>query len=308
MSTNSEETYDIKSTLYESMVLWFYPYSDTEMEMFEDDDSDEVQVGMIPDFDYEISAPDVWLVHIDFEIDFPEVARIRVRSNFEVCCIFEHLFTHDCLDLLHEQALELTIAAFNDHCTKPADEFEPLDKALYSEFLPEFSEQVIKKCLLNKENDLTFLSPNINVFTLTKSDIIRFLITGTFAIMDEILYRNEAFDLKHNRAVFHEVFPSSLYYTTRFKCLEISKGDVDLVMSQNVVFQTCMDCALQMLVGNHFETLLSSAGMRVFSEEVQSRFLKFGTSFLEGTRRELQKNGVEITNLNERYDWNKEII
>jgi len=113
--------------------------------------------------------------------------------------------------------------------------------------------------------------------------------------------------LKQNREVFHAVVPSTVYFTTRFKCLKISEGDVNLVMSHNVAFQTCMDCALQMLLGKHLETLMPFMARQRFSDEVQSRFLKYGTKFLEGSRKELQNKGVEITNLKERYDWNKAI-
>jgi len=307
MSINSEKITEIKSTLYDSKVLWFKPYNDAEKLIIEEEDPEEIRIAVIPDFDYEIPAAYQWLAHIDIEVDYPEFARIIVRNSFEVNCIFEHLATHECLDLLHQKALEITFAGFNDRCKKLDNEFVPLDAAEFSQLLAEFSNQAIKKCLLNKNNDFTFLSNDFNVFTIKKTDITQFMTSVTFVIMDDILYNNDAFDLDHNRKVFHAIIPSSVYFTTKLNCIKISEGDVNLVMSHNVVFQTCMDCALQMMLGDHLETLLPSIAKRGFTKEMQSQFLKSGTHFLEGSREELHNKGVEITNLNERYDWNKTI-
>jgi len=304
MSIDSEKTADIRSALIESMVLWFKPYSDMEKEIFEEEDSEEVRIAVIPYFDYEMPAHGQWLAHIDFELDYPAVAGIRVRTSYEVNCIFEHFLTHECLDLLHEKALELTIAGFNDHCQKLDNEFVPLDEGVYSQFLSQFSDQAIKQCMLKKDNDFICLSNEFNVFTITRTDITQLLITATVVIMDEILYNNDAFDLKHNREVFHAIIPSTVYFTTKFKCLKISEGDVNLVMSHNIVFQTCLDCALQLLLERHLDTLLPSITKRGFTDMAQKHFIKSGTQFLEGSRKELQSKGVEITNLSERYDWN----
>ena len=307
MKKISEEKAEIKSTLYNNNVLWYMRYSDEEKEVCEEDESDEVQIALIPSFDYEIPAPGQWLAHIDFELDYPELAKIRVRTSYEVSCIFEHFMTHDCLDLLHEKAMEMTIERFNIYGEMFDMDFEPMDVAVFSQYLPEFSEQAIKKCMLNKENDFTFLSNKFNVITIKKSDITQFLITATIVIMDDILYNNKAFNLKHNRKVFHAIIPSTVYFTTRTNCLKISEGDIKLVMSHNIAFQTCMDCALQMLLERHLDTLMSSIAKRGFSDEVQPNFLKYGTEFLIGSQKELQDKGVEIANLQQRYDWNKEI-
>ena len=305
MSNNQEKSGDIKSTLYESQVLWFNPYSQAESETGEENESDEIRIGINPYFDYEIPAPNQWLVHIDLEIDYPALATIRVRTSYEVNCIFENLLTHECLDLLHEKALEMTINGFNNYCEKSDKEFLPLETDMYSQFIPEFSEQIIKNIMLRRKEDFTFLSHDINVFTIIKTDLMRFIITATFVIMEDILYNNPAFDLKHNRKVFHAIIPSQVYFTTKFICLTIAEGDIKLVMNHNIVFQICIDCALQIILDEHLETLLPSITKHGFTRDMRSQFLKFGTKFLNDCRKELKDKEIEIANLQTRYDWNK---
>jgi hypothetical protein len=305
MQDNTTEKTEIESTLYENLVLGFMPYTEVEEEslLTEEDDYD-IKVGIFPYFDYEIVTTGQWLVHIDIDIDFVGKAKSRVRTNYEVKCSFEHLFTHESLDLLYTKAIELCIAGFNDRYKKLDDTYTALDADVFSEHIPRFVDEAIKRFVARKDNDAMFLGNEFNVISIPKNDFFRFIITATFVIIDEVLYNNTAFDLTHNQEVFHAVIPSAHYYTVRFKCLEISEGDVKLVMSHNIAFHIFVDFAIQMLLDKHLDNLTSGIEARGLDTEQQQKFITFATQFLESSRKFNQEQGIEYGNLDERYDWN----
>ena len=304
MPDNTTEKIVIESNMYESLVLWFMPYTEEEKSLLTEDDDYEIKVGIFPYFDYEIVTTDQWLVHIDIDIDFVGKAKSRVRTSYEVKCAFEHLFTHEALDLLYKNAVELCVAGFNDRYKKLDDTYKALDADVFSQYLPGFVDDAINRFVARKDNDALFLSYEINVMKIPKNDFFRFIITATFVIMDEVLYNNTAFDLQHNQEVLHRVIPSAHYFTVRLKCLEISEGDVKLVMSHNIAFHIFVDFAIQMLLDKHLDNLLPGVAAKGLDTEQQQKYIKFATQFLESSRKYNQEQGIEYGNLEQRYDWN----
>jgi len=214
------------------------------------------------------------------------------------------LFTHETLDVLYQNAVQYAVNGFNDRYKKIDKDFEDMDIQIFAGYIPEFSKKTISRSLARKDEDAMFLSTEVNVIKLPSNDYYKFLLTATFFIMDEVLYLNKSFDVKHNQEVFHAVIPPQLYYTIRFKCVKILEEDVKLVMSHNIAFHICLDFAIQMLLDKHSDTLMQVETNRGLTTEYQKRFIKFGNEFLELSRKKNKELEIEYVNLEKRYDWN----
>ena len=79
---------------------------------------------------------------------------------------------------------------------------------------------------------------------------------------------------------------------------------VKLNLLESTHFILCMDCALNLLLGDHAPLLteaIAANGMTKANEEI---YIKEASEFMKGVRETLEKSQATITNLAERPDWN----
>lgn len=103
----------------------------------------------------------------------------------------------------------------------------------------------------------------------------------TFAVLAEILFYNESFNCKHNREVFFKEVPEMKFYTLWLKCEEMAKGDIEMNGMETSYFLTCVECALQVMVGEKADRLIPLLTERKFTKEVRDIWFMTSEKLLE---------------------------
>ncbi len=201
-------------------------------------------------------------------------------------------------------ALELAQKGFIEYCETHQIE-QPLEEIQdWTECAKSIRDGMIERSQSRFRDDELNPKGKVGLLTLTPGKLTLLLVNGTFMILDEVLHSNKAFDLAHNQEVFHDIIPESVYYTTKLNCMALEKGTIKLKFVHNIFFQICIDCALQLILDNHFEKLIPVMNERGFNEEKQQKYINYGNKFLNDLRESYKKSGATIENLQTRYDWN----
>jgi hypothetical protein len=130
------------------------------------------------------------------------------------------------------------------------------------------------------------------------------VVKGTFMIMDEILFRNPDFDRKHNvNAIAENNIPEPIYHTIKSNCLQLEKEIIQLTWVQTIQFYLLLDIALQMLLGEHSDTLQTALGANNFTPFRQQEFIEFGSLFYDNLNKSLKESGSTIGNFKDRKNW-----
>jgi hypothetical protein len=131
------------------------------------------------------------------------------------------------------------------------------------------------------------------------------IIRGTFLIIDELIYKNPKFDRKHNLKAFINSVPEQKYITIRMNCMEIVRHPVKLSLYDSILFYTCVDCALQILLGDKSDLFISTLEVNGMTKPVRDAFFRYGTEFFNHLRKTALETDENITDLEEKQDWNK---
>ncbi|MBS1507854.1 MAG: hypothetical protein JSS79_14535 [Bacteroidetes bacterium] len=108
----------------------------------------------------------------------------------------------------------------------------------------------------------------------------------TFAVLAQILFYHESFNRKHNRKVFFKEVPEMKFYTLWLKCEEMAKGDIAMNGMETSYFLTCVECALQVMVGEKGDRLIPLLTERKFTKEVRDVWFKTSEKLLEAFPKE----------------------
>ena len=73
---------------------------------------------------------------------------------------------------------------------------------------------------------------------------------------------------------------------------------------QAVLFQICLDCAIQLLLDHHAKTLQAAIIEVGFTPDKQKFFIEYGSKTLRKFRDDYKASGAKIESLEIRYDWN----
>ena len=305
-----KRTIEINSNCYRSVQLWFVPYASTDAQVITSGVSAEHPMASFNHgFDYEKSADNKWKLHIDAGLSIMPVAEIKTRSSFDLECETgeeEHLFTTEGIPLLNDInriVFKKCVKSFNEECTAGGLEsgwnFEISD-----EHLQGFSEGMISQYIIRKAGDLKNMRLNKQALTLTQGKLTYLMVMATFLIIDDILHLNKVFDRKHNLGVFTKVISETYYYTLKIRCMRIETETIELILKDTILFAICLDCALQMLMNDHTDKLMPSIIANGLTTEKQQAFISFADGMLKHMRERWKSDGVHITNLEKRYDWN----
>lgn len=103
----------------------------------------------------------------------------------------------------------------------------------------------------------------------------------TFAVLAEILFDNESFNRKHNRKIFFKHVPEMKFYTLWLKCNDMEKRDIALNGVETSYFLTCVECALQVVLGEKGDRLIPLLDERKFTKEVRNVWFKVSEQLLD---------------------------
>lgn len=292
-------------TIQTSTCLWFTEYDLKEEAILTPDASLQTpKASLNLNFDYEKIDDIHWLLYLDIGFDLKPVAKICNRTSFKVNCNEETLFTNQTLIKMIPEALKNCIKEFNN-CCKAA--------GLKSDWEPtgiEKSNESFAKTLIHqysssrKYDDIRNKSLMTEGLSLTPGRLTNLAVKLTFTIMDELLFLNKNFDTPHNRNQLNKQIPIPYFYTLKVKCLVLEKEKINLTWMQTVFFFLSMECALQMLIGDHYEKLISSLEVKGITNKDCDSFISYGTKLLAEMHAHLKKMGTNISNLEEKHDWN----
>ena len=300
---------EIEGDVVQKNFLWFEAFHPDHPEVINENyDPDNPTLLFISSFDYEKRPADKWRIYIDIGIKLMPIAKIKVRLAFEFKSkgiswddIFEIEVIRNMVDLTMQQC----IITFKENCKESAIELP---------FEIPYSEEVvlqISNTLIAQYFDIRMPQDIANAYLLSKTGLeckpeidSVILLKCTFMVLDELFYNSKQFDRKHNLEVFSDYVPEPKYFTIKINCGEIDEHRVKLNYLDTILFYICVDCALQMLLGDKSDLLIAALEKNGFTDEIRKAFLKHGTAFFEQYQTKVRMPGVRIVNLEEMHDWN----
>lgn len=299
------KTLNININCYFKCYLWFTPYEDNNPDVIAAGATfDEPKASIGVNFDVEQPQKEQWLFYADISLSIKPYAKILTRSCFKVTCTEVILFTKEIMVPLMEAAIENAISGFNARC-KAYNLKHDWDLPDLKTHAPAFADNVIKQYYNDHkpqfENNKLHKQEGLK---LTMGNKTNLAVKATFMLVDEVLYENPAFNHKHNRSMFNTAMPMTMYYTLKLNCLKIDTEDIQMTWLNTVHFMLAMDCALQLLLGDHFDKLQPGIERKGLTPENQKAFISFATKMINDLNETLHTSGATIENLEVRRDWN----
>ena len=296
--------------LFTSNYLWFEPLNANvpEASNLENNPSQPVAT-FTSNFDYEILPRNIGHVYIDIGIEMIPAAAIMVRSGFvfnNKDLKWDDVFTslnivpivhktiRNCIDGFKEQCLAFNIPM--PGTVKEDDEITfAISKNIIDQYFTYRQHVDIAYSWLMDNPGLEFPITNETMITLK----------GTFAIIDEVLYRNAAFDRAQNLEIFNKIVPEGKYFTLKINCIAIDKNPVRLSLYNINLFYHCLECALQLIAGDKAEALIPALGRNGMTKEVQDIFTVSGAEMLYYLYAMLEDSKAQLWDREKQPDWNK---
>ncbi len=252
-------------------------------------------------YDFERRPNDVWLLHIDVGLRVRPIAEIKVRTTFqtEFYGPIEPVLKMDAMQDVVSIAIDKCLSGFNERCEASGITYrhQKIDMNI-----PEALEYVRSsyetehKHLVGKWQSTKFIS-----FTPGRKTL--FLCRMPFMVIDEAFFDSSDFDHRHNSTALFKHIPEPFYYTTKLRCTTIDKENVDLDGLHSVYYMIALDCALQLLVGEHCDRF-DRLAVNGLNPETRKEFLTWGTEYFDHCRTNMWDKGFRVTNFENRPDWN----
>lgn len=286
--------------LNQSHHLWF--------EIFDKPYEDGHKTTITSNYDYEALPDGTKWVYIDLGITLNYCSNVY-RCGFEfndAALSWKDIFVFDMIKTMLEIAFAETQKGYILFCEVNKLEL-PARIELPETLLVPFANTIIEQYVLyrsvdDKEN--AYLLNNIVLEAGYGSNTYSLLIY-TFDILHEVLFYHPDFRRENNREIFNDIIPLPRYFTLKYKCKEIERGNVDLNGVDTVYLFQCLDCALQMLVSDKSDSLISVLEPRGFDAEAQAEFISSGTEEFNNLSCMLQESNARILNLEDRVEWMK---
>jgi hypothetical protein len=300
---------EIEAKVVQENFLWFEAFHSDHPELINRNcDSDNPTVLFISSFDYEKRSSDKWRVYIDIGIKLMPIAKIMVRLAFEfkrTGILWDDVFDIEVIRNMVDLTMKQCIITFKENCKESAIEL-PFEIPFSEEVVLQISNSIISQYFdIRKPQDIanSYLLSKIGLECKPETDAV-ILLKCTFMVLDELFYNSKLFNRKHNLEVFSDYMPEPKYFTIKMNCCEIDEHQVKLNYFDTILFYICVDCALQMLVGDKSDLLIAALERSGFTDGIKKAFLKHGTAFFEQYQTKVVMPGVRIINLEEKHDWN----
>jgi hypothetical protein len=266
----------------------------------------EGNANIANNFDYEHIAPNNYNIFIDINVKMYPIA-IRTRTSFSIesddvswDTLFVLKYITPMVDHALTNAYNSFVEHFNNNCDDTINEIPVIESVTQM-----FSQGIISQYqTLRKNDDIknAYLIKNTGLEIITGTSTI-LTIHPTFVILDEIVYNNPQFNRKQNRKTLFDVIPEPQYTTIKLHCLQILEKDVVLNYYDTIMFFQCLDCALQVLMGDKADKLQAVMHSNGFDSDAQAIFIKQGTTMFKQLRNTLKDSNARILNLETNYDW-----
>lgn len=285
-----------------SAYMWFRVLSDQKIDAHGNMvDSTNAMASATFNYDFEHRPNNVWHLHIDVSIHVVPIAEIKVRVTFETVYegSIEPILNMEVIQEVCTIACNHCLNGFNEQCEVHGISYRHDKVDLTSANAAAYLSAHYAKELKPLEN--TWYAKESAKFT--PGGKTNLLCKIPFMVMDEVFFYAKGFDYQHNAAVLFKHVPEPCYYTTKLRCSTIDTEDVTLSGRHSVYYLLCLDCALQLLVGDHdyrFDQLVDQG----LTPEVRKNFIRWGTEYFDYMTKTLDAAGVRMPNFDNRPDWN----
>ena len=295
--TDKNKNIDIQ--VVKSNYLWFN-VNDADTKSNQDND-------ISFNFDYEKLAGKIWRFYIDITLKLQNIDNM-VRTAFQFIdeeLNWDDIFIPDMITPMVNTAVQKCQGAFIQLCKSnkiPIDE----NIEIGEEIILSISNAIIEQYsghrkLSDKQNE--YLLNNTGLVIEPGYEVI-VTIQCVFMIIDEFLFNQQPTHKIHNHKTFGEIVPIPRYITIKMNSLEIEKQTVELSFYDTIMFYQCLDCALQLLLGDKAPGLIATLEKRGLNQEVQDIFFKNGTILFKQLREMLESSNARFINLETQRDWN----
>jgi len=310
----------IEIELFEKNTLWFEKFTpenlDTEIDIEINEDGENVDVdtqfklGCL--FDYATFPDNKWEFYCDVFVKLPHVAAVMIRSQYKVYSAdfeWDNLFIVENIKPVLTDSITNALIDFKDICIENS-------VALTTEIIqtnPELPDEMIDLVCKNSVDEyLTHRKPNdiVNSQALKEIELrcpmslhINITLNLTFLVMEQILFNNNGFNRRQNQEVFFKIVPEVKFYTLRMKCIQIGQHQVDLTVMDVHFFLICLDCAIQIVLGDKGDSLIPVLEQRGVTDEIQKVWFKSATDLLHTSR----KSVADSMERDEKFEWSKMI-
>lgn len=295
----------------ERTLLWFEKYDPLYPEGFHPDtDPKKIKLCHTINHDYEMLPGNKPRIYFDMGLRVYTLAAISVRTQIESECNeydWNFYFQKAVIEPVIRIALRNCTEEFRKQCNarnirintslKPEPE---LVRDMINAVNQNYLELRVNDDIFNKkiiESPGLILQPD-RIKTIIPIEI-------TFMILQDVLYNNKKFNRKKNLENLIKAVPEPMYHTVRMKAMKIVSEEVNLSMYYTSYFLICLDCALQLMLGEAEQELLTSLHSKGLTIENRDIFIKEGSYILDYFREALREKNSRVTNLEIRYDWNR---
>jgi hypothetical protein len=268
---------------------------------------EDEEVALSSNFDYEMLFDGTKRVYFDIGLKMNSVA-IMYRSGIEFDGrdnSWADVFTHDFIFPLVKLSVQNCYEAYSEFCEEH-NMLYPHNLDINDIHLETITNSIIEQYVTYRsisDVENAYLINNIGMECDIDDDMF-VAFKCTFAILDEILFTNPAFNKGHNREAFSNCVPIQRYATLKHNCMQPDEEVVQFSFYDTIMFFQCLDCALQMLVGDKSDRLLLAKEGKGIDKNMSTTFIKAGTEMFVVLRKMLQSSNARIINIENLPDWN----
>lgn len=284
--------------LKQSYHLWF--------EIFDKPYEQGFEADISSNYDYEIQTDWTKWVYIDIGLKL-NLANVVYRSGFEFnekALAWKDIFVSDTIHSLLKIAFNETQKGYIVFCDANKIQL-PVNCTIPETLLKPFTNTIIDQYTLYRSisDEQNAYLINTIVLECETGYETHSLFKNTFDILQEVLFYHPSFNKEHNREFFSDIVPLPHYFTLRYNCKSIEYENISLSGYDMIMFFQCLDCALQMLIGNKADALMSYLEQIGIDTETQAEYIKIGTDQFNLLNEMLSNSNAQITNLENRVDW-----
>jgi hypothetical protein len=260
-------------------------------------------------YDFELSAENKPRIYIDIIFKVIPLAAIMTRICFEN---ENHNYEWDFY--FRTEVLEPCVKIAVDECINTFKKKCSVNKVKLDRDIPagpgtvqKITQGLIDRYQKHDKKNYILNQQVINTwgFKFIKDFRTQIILKVPFMIIDEVLYFNKNFNRKENLKQFKDCVPEPKYHTVKMKCMEIDHNEVTLSWYHTIFFLNCLDCALQLMLGDHEQKLLASLGPKGLTIQNRDLFVREGAKIFDSYIEEFKKTGKIIIDIDKKYDWNR---
>ncbi|HLG36389.1 MAG TPA: hypothetical protein VI757_16040 [Bacteroidia bacterium] len=264
----------------------------------------KVDIKFRIDYDVEKIKENEWIFDMDNYVLAEQEMFMHIRTSFRIPMTKKYMFKTETLTFLMDKGLQNAFECADEYYKK---EKKKLDWTKFK--VPEEAREFLIKNLVERTSRFDDSEEErmgyYNFSTMLDKNI---LTGGTVLILNEVLFYNPAFNWDKNQKSFGERIPVHKYVTLRCFIDAAKKKPQRINVGQLLCFMLCIDCASQLLTGEHLAALEPRLNECKFDENIRKEYLKEAQQFIKDILDQMKAKDGKFVDLEEdQCDWNSMI-